>query len=278
MIMALEANTFEQFNRFSERQLLDAKLDALFYGNYFKSEALKLSVFIENELLERQTGRPVAPAQLLVLPETADKPWFFHQPVDHSDTVVELYIQADSMSIEESALMRLSQQLLQPIFFNELRTEKQLGYIVAAVPMPLRKLDATLLLVQSPKFGADVIAAEIDQLLDASLEKIMRDFSENQESLVRELREPARSLSEQAERYWEAILSGDKHFSRRFDLAVAIANITPAQLQTYYRARFLQKQRRLWLSSAPFADLENYQVIQKLTEYKAQMHSIDLAR
>ena len=278
LINALELNDFEQFNRFSGRQLLDAKLDALFYGNYFKSEALKLSVFIEHELLERQTGRALAPAQLLVLPEAPVKPWLLHQAVDHGDAVVELYIQAASLAIEETALMKLTQQLLRPIFFNELRTEKQLGYIVGTLPMPLRSLEATLLLVQSPKASAEVLQAEIDTLLDASSETIITGFAESQASLVAELREPARSQSEQAARYWDSILLGDKNFSRRFDLAVAIMNITPEALQAYYRARFLHKNRRLWLSTSAFNDEGKYQLIEKLTDYKAQMRPLELSR
>lgn len=276
LVAALESQTQESFNRFATRVLIDAKIDALFYGNYFRSEALKLSALIEHELLARQTGRETPLAKVLLLPKGLSKPWLYQQPIDHPDHVVELFIHSPSVSIVDTAHMQLIRQILQPVFFNELRTEKQLGYIVAAIPMPLRTLEASIFVVQSPTITEEQLIAEIDQFLARQSDKLEETFVQNKTSLVKKLQEPPRSLMEQSDRYWDSLMMGDYGFSRRADLAAAVSAITIESLTAYYNANFVQKNRRLWLSSAGLEKRDDYQVIENITDYKQQLEIIPL--
>ncbi|MDR7089885.1 insulinase family protein [Cellvibrio fibrivorans] len=276
LIAALENKTLEQFAQFASRQLIDAKMDALFYGNYFRAEALKLAVLVEHELLNRQAGRELPAAKLLLLPKGLEKPWLYAYPVEHADNVVELLIQNPSTSIDDAAHMMLVRQLLQPEFYNQLRTEKQLGYVVAAIAAPLLNLENSLLVVQSPSVREEKIIEEIDLFLDEQQVQIGENFTINQQSLIKKLREPARSLKEQGERYWSAITTFDNHFSRRLDLADAVARITPESLDNFYRAVFMDKNRRLWLTSDVPVESENFFLVDDLLIHKQQMQSIAL--
>lgn len=274
LIAALEQKTLEQFSRFTNRQLIDAKMDALFYGNYFRAEALKLAVLVEHELLSRQTGRELTPAKLLILPKGSEKPWLYTHAVDHNDSVVELLIQSPSISIDDSAHMMLVRQLLQPAFYHQLRTEKQLGYVVAVATTPIFNLESSLLVVQSPGAKEDEIIEEIDSFLSSQSSQLGQDFKTNQQSLIKKLREPARSLKELGERYWTAITIYDNHFSRRLDLADAVARITPESLENYYRDVFMDVNRRLWLVSGAGVEQKNFLIIDNLLTHKQQMQSI----
>ena len=100
------------------------------------------------------------------------------------------------------------------------------------------------------------------------------DFLINQQSLIKKLREPARSLQEQGERYWTSIVSYDEHFSRRIDLADAVARITPESLNNYYRTVFMDKNRRLWLTSDAIQGREKFFLVEDLLIHKQQMQSI----
>ena len=274
LITALESKTLEQFSLFASRQLIDAKMDALFYGNYFRAEALKLAVLVEHELLSRQAGRDLPPAKLLLLPKGSEKPWLYTHGLEHGDNIVELLIQSPSTSIDDTAHMMLARQLLQPAFYNELRTEKQMGYVVAAIAAPLLNLENSLLVVQSPSVGEGEIIKEIDVFLDEQYERMGENFAINQHSLIKKLREPARSLKEQGERYWSAITTHDNHFSRRLDLAEAVVRITPESLKNFYRAVFMDKNRRLWLTSEALAERENFFLVEDLLIHKQQMQSV----
>lgn len=274
LITALEDRTLEQFSRFASRQLIDAKIDALFYGNYFHAEALKLAVLVEHELLSRQTGRDLPSMNLLLLPDDSKKPWLYVHELGHGDNVVELLIQSPSTSIDDTAHMMLARQLLQPAFFNQLRTEKQLGYVVAAVAAPLLNLENSLFVVQSPEVAEQKIIAEMDLFLDEQVAQLKEGFLINQQSLIKKMREPARSLKEQGERYWNAITVYDNHFSRRLDLADALARITPDSLEQFYRTVFMDKNRRLWLTSDAIVEREQFFLVNDLSIYKQQMQRV----
>ncbi|PUA30321.1 MAG: peptidase M16 [Cellvibrio sp. 79] len=275
LIAALESTTFEQFNQFVGRHLIDARLDAFFYGNYFRAEALKLAVLAEHELLNKQAVRELPEQKLLMLPQTSDKPWLYVHNLEHPDNIIELLIQSPSASIDDNAHMLLVRQLLQPAFYHQLRTQKQLGYIVAAIPAQLLTLENTLLVVQSPVASEAEIINEIDRFLADKVTGIANpeEFSINQQSLINELREPARSLKEQGDRYWNAITVYEEQFSRRLDLADAVVRITPESLAKYYRAVFTDKNRRLWLSSQKLTERENFFLIDNLLSYKQQLQS-----
>lgn len=274
LIEALENIQLEQFQQFANRQLIDAKADALFYGNYFRAEALKLAVLMEHELLSRRAGREVPPATLMMLPSDAEKPWLYSHPLDHNDYIAELFIQAPSPSIEDTAHMMLARQLLQPAFYHDLRTEKQLGYIVAIIPMPLLNLENSLLVVQSPITNEARIIKHIDEFLDQQLETLTQNFTKNQQSLIRKLQEPARSLREQGSRYWQSIVTYDDHFLRRDALAAAVAQATPESLSAFYKAVFLNKTRRLWLTSEALTERKGFAEIEDLSTYKQQMEPL----
>ncbi|MDZ4263653.1 MAG: insulinase family protein, partial [Pseudomonadota bacterium] len=274
LIAALENKTLEQFSQFTSRQLIDAKMDALFYGNYFRAEALKLAVLVEHELLNRQAGRDLPPVKLLLLPKGSEKPWLYAHNLEHGDNIVELLIQSPSTSTDDTAHMMLVRQLLQPAFYNQLRTEKQLGYVVAAMAAPLLNLENSLLVVQSPSVTEENIIQEVDLFLDEQQVQLGENFTINQRSLIKKLREPARSLKEQGDRYWSVITTYDNHFSRRIDLAEAVARITPESLNNFYRAVFMDKNRRLWLTSSALKERENFFLVDDLLIHKQQMQSI----
>ncbi len=274
LIAALENKNFEQFNQFSNRQLIDAKADALFYGNYFRAEALKLAVLVEHELLNRRAGRELPPSMLLMLPQGTTKPWLYTHELDHNDSIVELFIQSPSPAVEDTAHMLLVRQLLQPAFYHQLRTEKQLGYIVAALSVPLLNLENSLLIVQSPVTKEAQLIAEIDSLLDTQASVIADNLALNQQSLIKKLQEPARSLKEQSERYWNSITTHDEDFSRRDALVAAVANITTESLNHFYKTVFLDKNRRLWLTSDALDARDDFTEIQDIPAYKTQMGTI----
>ncbi|WP_053094146.1 insulinase family protein [Cellvibrio sp. pealriver] len=274
LIDALKNKTFDQFHQFVVRQLIDAKIDALFYGNYFRAEALKLAVLVEHELLNRQTGRNLPASKVLLLPQGSEKPWLYRHSLMHDDSAVELLIMNPSVSIDAAAHMMLARQLLQPAFYHQLRTEKQLGYVTAVIASPIAQLEGTLFVVQSPTANEGALIHEIDLFLDEALPALNENFVNNQQSLIKKLREPARSLKEQGERYWSSIVDYNEHFSRRLDLAEAVARITPESLHDYFREVFMNKNRRLWLTSDTYEKSENFFHVDDLLVHKQQMQVV----
>jgi secreted Zn-dependent insulinase-like peptidase len=267
-IDGLQKTSFEQFKQFSSDILRGAKLEALFYGNLYPQDAIKLSTVIEHQLLKKHSNRLPQMAKVLRTENKDNKSWLYIYPLDHNDRAVELYIQALAANVDDVAHMKLLTQILEPEFYNQLRTEKQLGYVVAASSLPIRNVEGSFFVVQSPNASASVIAEEINNFLNNAAAKLTENFSENKAALLAELQEPPLSLAEQAEIYWESILLNDYEFTRRQELISALNRITPETLRKYYEAAFLPKNRRLWLSTGKFDNLKDFETIQNVAEYQ----------
>ncbi|RYY76360.1 MAG: peptidase M16 [Gammaproteobacteria bacterium] len=267
-IDVLQRTSFAQYKQFSADILRGAKLEALFYGNLYPQDAIKLSAIIEHQLLKKHSNRLPQMAKVLRTDNKDNKSWLYIYPLEHNDRAVELYIQALAPNVDDTAHMQLITQILEPEFYNHLRTEKQLGYVVAASSLPIRNLEGSFFMVQSPNTSASVIADEINNFLGSAAAKITENFAENKAALLAELREPPLSLAEQSEIYWDSIQLNDYEFTRRQELIAALTKVTPETLRKYYETAFLQKNRRLWLSTEKFENQKDFDVIQNVAEYQ----------
>ncbi len=267
-IDVLQKTSFEQFKAFSADILRGAKLEALFYGNLYPQDAIKLSAIIEHQLLKKPSRRLPQLAKVLRSENKDNKSWLYIYPLDHNDRAVELYVQALAPYVDDSAHMQLLTQILAPQFFNQLRTEKQLGYVVSAFPMPIRNVEASFFVVQSPNVSANVILEEINNFLAEMTPKLTDSFIENKTALLAQLREQPLSLAEQSEKFWESILLNDDEFNRQQELINAVNKITPESLRKYYEAAFLQKNRRLWLTTEKVDNQKDFEIIQNVADYQ----------
>lgn len=267
-IDVLQKTSFEQFKLFSADILRGAKLEALFYGNLYAQDAIKLSALIEHQLLKKPSRRLPQLAKVLRSENKDNKSWLYIYPLEHNDHAVELYIQALAPYTDDSAHMQLLTQILAPQFFNQLRTEKQLGYVVSAFPMPIRNVEASFFVVQSPNVNATIILDEINNFLAHMGEHLSENFAENKAALLAELREQPLSLAEQSEKFWESILLNDVEFNRQQELINAVNKITPESLRKYYDAAFLPKNRRLWLTTEKLENQKDFEIIQNVADYQ----------
>jgi insulysin len=182
--------------------------------------------------------------------------------VDHSDSVLIQYIQADNDSLNERAVVGLLSQMISAPFYNELRTEKQLGYVVSAFAMPINRVPGICMIVQSPVASSSKLQAEftdfnhsfaqhIDQLTD-------NELARHKNALLVNIEKSPDNLSELNTRHLQAIKLGYKNFDFREQLARAIRAITVADIQASYRRLVLNKPRRLWVKSQDMGDVNSH--------------------
>lgn len=244
---ALQGTDLKTLHSFADILLNDAELEVLLYGNLYRQEAVRLAAYLEHQLLGEQTRRKLPPANVYRL--NSKGPWARHHPLEHEDNVTLLYVQGLKPDRRDEAHMRLLQRILQPGFFHQLRTEKQLGYIATVFPLALKDLQGTALVVQSPSVNSDRLWREIDAFLDTAGEALAPRLSTQKAALSRELREPAKTLYQQSSYYWESLILEDRGFDRRAQLADEVEAVTPESLRAYYESVFKAPDRRLWLVS-----------------------------
>ena len=252
---ALRPLTLEDFNEFHARLLDNAEADTLFYGNLYQQEAVKLASLIKHHLLTRDGDITLPPARVVDRSVArhgegvTSLPQLRILPVDHKDTAVILYLQGLHDTLEDKAKMLLLRQVLRAPFYNSLRTEKQLGYVVMVTGMPLKKVPGTLFIVQSPVADGVRLIDEMSGFVEGFTEKMPDDLSSFQQAVRNNLLQDAKNLSEQSRYLWTDILYQYDAFDRRQRLASAVDAVTSEQLAQYYQS-IISSGRRLWVLSS----------------------------
>ncbi|HIL88329.1 MAG TPA: hypothetical protein EYM25_06425 [Deltaproteobacteria bacterium] len=170
--------------------------------------------------------------------------------VENSALVLELQIAQRTPRLR-TALMVLS-TALQPQFYNELRTQQQLGYIVNAGYTELEETLGLVFMIQSGRYDPNALQQRVDAYFPKFLEGLSQIPEAQLDTLKRsvlggKLRRST-SISEETSRLFSIIRNRDADFdynSREID---ALQRLTVADLQDILRTHLPpERQRRLVL-------------------------------
>jgi secreted Zn-dependent insulinase-like peptidase len=175
-------------------------------------------------------------------------------PVDHDDAVQILYIQAASDSLAQRATFAVMAEMLSAPFYNSLRTEKQLGYVVSAFASHFGPVPGLAMLAQSPVADEEQLRQEFLQFLEdyrADVSELAaEDLERYQASLLGRLEEKPKNLSEMNSRFLTSLGLGYDGVDFREQLAAAIRGVTVESLPLAYGDMILSNPRALWLKTA----------------------------
>jgi secreted Zn-dependent insulinase-like peptidase len=232
---------------FVKQLLSEIKINVLVAGNHSAQNARQVA-----SLLEGFNLKDLASMRWVVrLPEGARVRDVF---VEHNDAVLLRYIQGDSASLKERALISLLANIISSPFYNQLRTEQQLGYVVAAFPMHSNRVPGISFIVQSP------VASEEE--LEVEFKGFSRQFAQSLEDLTEEgllvhktallvnLEDNPENLNELTARSVKAISLGYYDFDFRERLAQSINAVTIEDIRGAYSRLILNSQRQIWVRTA----------------------------
>ena len=220
------------------RSIQDALLDGFYlegflHGDWRSAQSTKLGEFLTDFTSGvKQTGK--------ISRDVADlrvHGSFIHQvPSQHDDAAAVVYFQAPSSETRDIAMSILIEQLIAGPFFNTIRTEKQLGYLVGSGYMPYNQHPGIALYIQSPIAPAPTLLNEIHQFLNQTLSDL--SVFENiwqpvKASVIKQLAENDTNLSMKSQRLWMAIGNEDTAFSLQNKLAAAVMDISLQQMQDF---------------------------------------------
>ncbi len=174
-------------------------------------------------------------------------------PVQHADSSVVLYVQAETDSLRERAELAVLQNMLDAPLYTRLRTEKQLGYVVGSRIMPLHRVPGLLLYVQSPVVRSGPLMKEVDDFLDqfaTTLERMSEaEIERHRQSVLTHVEEFPKSLAELIGRHQESLMLNYNDFDFRQMLGAQVRATTGENLLARYRAVLLGERRGLWLTT-----------------------------
>ena len=243
LIDALEALDLALLTDYAATFWRGADAEALLYGNYPEAAVEKLSSLLDDRLPEG--AAPTLPP-LRVLKLAADESLRFVTDVPHADSVVAWYLQAAKDNWTDRAATALTAQAMRSGFFQQLRTEQQLGYVVSVFSWPQHEIPGLVMLVQSPGYSAAHVADAMDQFmrrLETEVDEAA--FLRHRQALVDDILEPDKNLLERAEFYWQSIARDDLSFQRRRRLAETVEGLSRDAWLSYYRAYFVDRRHSL---------------------------------
>ena len=209
LIQAYQSIDLEGLEQFAKSLLNTVDINMLVYGNYEREAAISLVAQVEKELVVSQAVANIPPVAIL---QHNGQPISYEIESAYQDASVMLYLQADNLEKSTRALIGLSAQMMRAEFYNQLRTEKQLGYIVTSGAYPLRDVPGLYFLVQSPVAGPEQLQHELEAYLlekkKALPEMDEQQFKRHQQALIVRLQENPKNPFQQAQRSGVILMRG----------------------------------------------------------------------
>lgn len=243
LIEALQDMTLPELERYAAEFWSTATAESLIYGNYSRSVVDEVAASVGVLLSDKPA--PALPAlQVLRLAEGESLQYVVEVP--HDDSVIAWYLQGKGDTWRDRAATALSAQVIKSGFFQQLRTEQQLGYVVAAIPWSQLDVPGLLLLIQSSNTSAPEVASAIDQFMKAVPAVISAEqFERHQKALLHDITRPDKNLWERAEFFWQSIAKKQYDFAGRERLAAAVEELSLEDWQAYYQQVFLDQPHSL---------------------------------
>ncbi|GAB2717370.1 insulinase family protein [Halomonas garicola] len=235
----LERHHLEDFR---QRFLGELYVDAMAVGNLDADQAREQAQSIKKQLNPRLT-REAIPALEPLAVSADDGVLRPHSTRD--EALVLRYLQGDNATPRQQAAVSVLAQWLQTPFYQQLRTQEQLGYIVNAGYYPLLDAPGLALVVQSPGSDSATVAermgtfmADVDERLKSLDDEALAPY---RQAVHSKLSERATGLGQLADRYWQATALEDVRFDRRERRAEEALEVSVEELRNLWAK--LQKRR-----------------------------------
>ena len=172
--------------------------------------------------------------------ESEDAHDVFVTELEHHDTAVIRYYQGRDNSQKERMVLTFLGQMIHQEYFNELRTEQQLGYVVQASYNELDLTPGLSFIVQSPTADGNEIEAATDRFLPAFREvladKTAADFDKLKQASLDRLKLPPANFVEKIDRFLVELMQGYFEFDSREQAIEAINAVTLDDVRAAYEA------------------------------------------
>ncbi|MFY8272845.1 insulinase family protein [Pseudoalteromonas sp. SSDWG2] len=246
---ALKSTSYSQFKKFRTAFFDEIHIEAFLYGNWRPADAYDFLRLIQSHLQQRANIDAIC-RPLIEIKGVQQQ----HISLAGNDHAMVIYYQALSADIREKVIMMMVNHLINQPYFNTLRTQQQLGYLVGAGYAPFNSRAGLAFYVQSPKVSAKDLLAHHTQFVQQYSQEFSamdnQDWQQAKQSLYRQIAEKDKNLRLRSQRFWLAISNPDVDFSLQDNLLETLHSIEFSEVKDYLKVLFSeQRARTQWLSS-----------------------------
>ncbi|WP_312241586.1 pitrilysin [Pantoea sp.] len=163
-----------------------------------------------------------------------------------------IYVPLGYSEFQSMAHSSMLSQIVQPWFYNQLRTEEQLGYAVFAFQMPIGRQWGIGFLLQSNSKQPAYLLQRYRAFYPVA-EKRLREmktseFNQYQQAMINELKQRPQTLDEEASRYSRDFDRQNYAFDTRQKVLEQIQQLTPVSVADFFRKAVIDHQGMAMIS------------------------------
>lgn len=148
--------------------------------------------------------------------------------------------------VQSMARSNLLSQMVQPWFYNQLRTEEQLGYAVFAFPISVGRQWGIGFLLQSNNQTPAYLDGRYEKFYSLAKDKLSAvtddEFAQYRQALVNELTQRPQTLDEEAGQYVNDFNRGNDRFDTRARIVEQVKALTKGDIQTFYNQAVIERE------------------------------------
>ncbi len=251
-LASLATLTFNEMTKFREVFLDTLQTVLLANGNLTRASTLNIASLIEASLLKDATMSQIDRAKIIRL--EGQNSWINYRLIDHPDTGYLFYLQGKDKTFREQAKFLLLNQAIATDYYADIRTDKQLGYIVFATGFSLLDVPAIAFVVQSPSSSAETLHKETMRFLNATQQTVSKmpeqSLERFKQAVISKLLKQNNTLYSVSNKYWQDIDRENYSFNTNEALANAVQQLNVQDLQQLIEELLSNKGRHLLLYTA----------------------------
>lgn len=249
----LRSVTVEDVLLFYPKIFEEMRLKCLVQGNIDEAGARMIVTRILDQLKSKHVRDPSSiQSRSLIIPQVEPhtiRIRGFNK--DDINSALCQYYQLGREDLKQDCMLQLILMIMEEPLFDQLRTQKQLGYEVSnQIKSNNGLLGFTVTIIsQETKHSLDEVQEAVNRFLLEDFMKILEktdesDFKDNKDSLIELKKVPDQHLYEEADRNWGEIQYGTYKFNRQEQEIAILAECTKAEVVQFYKDIMDAKARR----------------------------------
>ncbi|MDD9340692.1 MAG: pitrilysin [Providencia heimbachae] len=242
-LVALDTISLKDITDYRSMIVESAALQALVVGNLTEQQSIK-TIKDVRELLKSK-GSNWWRGDIVVI----DKNYLadFHKQGNSSDNALaEIFVPKGYSRIDGAVLSGILAKIVQPWFYDQLRTNEQLGYAVFAFKVGIGDQWGMGFVLQSNAKTPDYLNTRYQAFYQSTLDKLKnlpaQEFEQYKQSIITEMNQPPQTFYEEVGRYSSDFARNIFGFDTREKVLASLNTATQAQVIEYYQKAVIERQ------------------------------------
>ncbi|KAE9531150.1 pitrilysin [Ursidibacter arcticus] len=212
------------------------------------------NIALETEKLLKNNNKTLDFGHYLDINQSQRKINYIKQ-IPHQDNAFAIaFFPTNYQELEGVSRASLLKSIISRWYFDDLRTDKQLGYVVYATTTAVGKTSGLQFLVQSPTASAQTIMQHNERFFAETFTKLKEmpqaEFEKYRNSLIELLQHKPESLEQEFSEYLTDFARGNNKFDRKTQIIEQIKQLTQQDIISFYQKAVIEQSGFVFASQA----------------------------